>query len=214
LKSLWEQQDFLDYEVKVEDETFKCHRLILATCSPFFNALFRSNWKETTDKVTTLNDMSSATFKLILTAIYTGSDVLTDENVVDVWKAAHMLQIDFMIKHCEKKIVQGLTLDNFKMMYALAKLLESKPVVNGVVELIIRNFDSVRHSKTFWLLSPDEMLTVVKSNEIVVFSVDNVLDAILKWVDDCKDVDVWGTDNDGAKPQSHVTGEHVSNECT
>ncbi|CAL1548667.1 unnamed protein product [Lymnaea stagnalis] len=187
LKSLWEQQDYLDYEVKVEDETFKCHRLILAACSPYFDALFRSDLKETRDGFSTLRTMSSTTFQLILTAIYTGSDVLTDENVIDVWNATHLLQIDFMIKHCEKRVVQGLTLDNFEEMYALAKLLDSKNVADGIVEFTIRHFNQVKNSNTFWQLAPNEFLSVVKSQDLMASSEDCVLESILKWVDYYKD---------------------------
>lgn len=46
MENVWSENILFDFIVKVQGETIECHRFLLAACSEFFNALFRSGMKE------------------------------------------------------------------------------------------------------------------------------------------------------------------------
>ncbi|KAI8777862.1 kelch protein 40b, partial [Biomphalaria glabrata] len=82
---------FCDFIVVVEEREFPCHRFVLSACSTFFEALLRSDMKESRQKRVVVKGMSPDIFKLILDVIYSGSDVLTPKTIIEIWKAAHQL---------------------------------------------------------------------------------------------------------------------------
>ncbi|XP_055869156.1 kelch-like protein 24 [Biomphalaria glabrata] len=99
---------FCDFIVVVEEREFPCHRFVLSACSTFFEALLRSDMKESRQKRVVVKGMSPDIFKLILDVIYSGSDVLTPKTIIEIWKAAHQLQIVFLMSLCEDFIQENL----------------------------------------------------------------------------------------------------------
>lgn len=131
LETLWNEQSILDFNVKINDSVIGCHRVILGACSEFFGCLFRSNMKETKENMVTLAGITVETFELILKSVYTGVNVLTGDNLIDIWLAVDQLQIDFMINICEKFAVNIISLNNFDKIHKTAQLLNSKPVLDS-----------------------------------------------------------------------------------
>ena len=64
------EEMYSDFTVVIGDESIKCHRLILAGCSDFFQALFRSRLREVAENSVVLHDISSEVFQMILDTIY------------------------------------------------------------------------------------------------------------------------------------------------
>ncbi|KAK0048947.1 kelch-like protein 40 [Biomphalaria pfeifferi] len=113
LSDFWKCEELQDFTVTLDTTKFECHRFLLAACSGFFRGLFRSGMKETELKCVTVENISSETFELILETLYTANDVLTNDNVIDIWEAAHQLQIYFLITECEEFAIATLSLDNY-----------------------------------------------------------------------------------------------------
>ncbi|CAL1546270.1 unnamed protein product [Lymnaea stagnalis] len=187
IESLWEAQELFDFTVEVEHHQIKCHRFILGACSKFFGGLFRSGMKESSNRVAVLKDVSLATFQLILTSLYTGSDVVTKSNVVAIWHASNQLQIDFLITRCEKKIVKWMTLKNLETIYKNAKLLDSKKVLNSAFEFMLSNFERIIETPLLLELPFSDLLFLVDNENLKVRSEHLVVDSILKWVECSKE---------------------------
>ncbi|XP_059171696.1 kelch repeat and BTB domain-containing protein 4-like [Physella acuta] len=124
LERLLLEDELLDFTVEVEDVKVRCHRVVLATSSDFFRALLRCEMREANDGCVTLNGISEQTFQHILMSIYSGTVVLTLENVIDLWKAVDQLQIEFMIADCEKIALKVMSEDNLVNIWKLADKLQ------------------------------------------------------------------------------------------
>src|SRR5689334_4486624 len=76
-------EEFSDVTINVCGENIPVHKMILASRSKYFYGLLAGHFKESNDKLVTLNDIESlAAFKVILTYIYTGKvnfDGLSDQ---------------------------------------------------------------------------------------------------------------------------------------
>uniref|UniRef100_A0A2C9KLP6 BTB domain-containing protein n=1 Tax=Biomphalaria glabrata TaxID=6526 RepID=A0A2C9KLP6_BIOGL len=179
LSDFWKCEELQDFTVTLGDKHFGCHGLLLAACSGFFRGLFRSGMKETKSRCVTVEDISSETFELILETLYTGHGVLTNDNVIDIWQAAHQLQITFLIKECEYYIIETLSIKNFTKYIHIASLLNSEPVTKM---------------------------------DLVVESEDDVIYAILRWVE-CKFHDqiesLKGEDSDKTRTSVHVPSTNI-----
>ncbi|XP_059170039.1 kelch-like protein 22 [Physella acuta] len=180
LQDVWTDKMLFDFAVKIANETVQCHRLILAACSEFFKGLFRSGMREVTENCVVLHDVSYEGFQLVLKTIYTGENILTLENLFEVWRAVNRLQITFMIDLCENFAIEAIKLDTWENIYSNAKMFDSEKVIQQLHLFLLKNFDPVCLSATFLQLSFNEVRGLIKSPELNVVCEDVVLESVIR----------------------------------
>ena len=97
-----EQGEFIDVHLKVGEELFSAHRIVLAASSDYFHAMFAHGMKESNQEVIELKDesISTAALKIVLESIYSGDLQVNDENVFEVLVAADHLQVKTVVQQC------------------------------------------------------------------------------------------------------------------
>merc|ERR1712150_22576 len=78
------QQIFHDVQLKVDNQTFKCHRFLLSSASRFFSGLFNSDMKDCKSDLVPIEGISMETFSAVYDFIYSGRIEITKENINDV----------------------------------------------------------------------------------------------------------------------------------
>uniref|UniRef100_A0A2C9M594 BTB domain-containing protein n=1 Tax=Biomphalaria glabrata TaxID=6526 RepID=A0A2C9M594_BIOGL len=183
LSDFWKCEELQDFTVTVGNTKFRCHRFLMAACSGFFRGLFRSGMKETESNCVTVEDISSETFELILETLYTGRGVLTNGNVNDIWRAAHQLQIIFLITECENFVIKSLSLESYIDYFQIGKVLNSETVTKTIFSFILNNASSFFKTHFFLELPFKDVLNLVKNQNLKVHSENDVNKAILKWTE-------------------------------
>ncbi|XP_059171492.1 uncharacterized protein LOC131952711 [Physella acuta] len=181
--SLLQEKELFDYSVKVEDENFRCHRVILAASSHFFRALFRSNMKEEKEGCVTLSGMSAPTFQFILKSLYTGEVDLRSDKFIEVWQAADQLQVDFIVQNCEDFACEVIALENFEVIFKTAKSLNSKKVLDIRKTFLLEKFDEVSGTDVLMDLEFNDFNELIGSNDLKVSSEDTVLATVMRWIE-------------------------------
>lgn len=174
--------NYSDFKVIVEGRRFSCHRFILNACSGFFSALLRSGMRESIESTVTVNGIPSEIFALILECLYKGKDIVMEDNVIELWHASNLLQISFLVTHCEKFIVENLIQKCYLDVYRHAKMLDSGSVVKAALELMIKEFGAFSSSSSFVYLHYEDLKTLIESDDLNVPTEDAVVNAVLKWV--------------------------------
>ena len=97
-----EQGEFIDVGLKVGEEVFSAHRIVLAASSDYFHAMFAHGMKESNQEVIELKDesISAAALKIVLDSIYSGDLQVNDENIFEVLVAADHLQVTSVVRQC------------------------------------------------------------------------------------------------------------------
>ena len=97
-----DQGEFIDVHLKLGDELFPAHRIVLAAISDYFHAMFTYGMKESTQEVIELKDetISAEALKIVLDSIYRGELHLNNENVFEVLVAADYLQVTSAVQQC------------------------------------------------------------------------------------------------------------------
>ena len=97
-----EQGEFIDVGLKVGEDIFSAHRIVLAASSDYFHAMFAHGMKESNQEVIELKDenISAAALKIVLDSIYSGDLQVNDENVFEVLVAADHLQVTSVVQQC------------------------------------------------------------------------------------------------------------------
>ncbi|XP_059159784.1 kelch repeat and BTB domain-containing protein 3-like [Physella acuta] len=180
------RERFTDFTVVVQDVIFRCHRFILSACSKFFEALLRTDMKETSEGTVALGGMEPATFSLILDVLYAGANILTTENMFVVWHAANQLQIDFLIKTCEEFVIKNMTSSNCWTVYDEATKLDSAKVLRDVRKYLAVNLADVIVSDSIMCLSLDDIIGILQHQSRTVCTDFSVF-CLLRWA--CAETD-------------------------
>ena len=103
-----EQGEFIDVRLKVGEDEFAAHRIVLAASSNYFHAMFAHGMKESNQEVIELKDenISAAAMKIVMDSIYSGEINVNDENVFEVLTAADHLQVASVVEQCCKYLTQ------------------------------------------------------------------------------------------------------------
>ena len=99
-----DEGQFIDVRLKVGEDVFPVHRIVLAASSDYFYAMFTNGMKESNQEMIELKDESitSNALKIILDSIYTEDLHVTEKNVFEVLAAAFHLQVTSVVQHCSE----------------------------------------------------------------------------------------------------------------
>ncbi|GFO32828.1 trichoplein keratin filament-binding protein, partial [Plakobranchus ocellatus] len=171
-----------DVTVVVGTTEFKCHRSILAAASDFFKAAFTCGLREDCERKITLKAIDKNIFSTILTCMYTGEIELTEENLPDIWRAAHMLLIAQVIKECEEFFETVLRCDNcFEFFFQVKLLCENYRC--HMLDLIADNFVHLRGSSDFNRLDAEDMKYLICSDKLNLAHEDDLIETLLQWAE-------------------------------
>uniref|UniRef100_A0A2C9LHZ3 BTB domain-containing protein n=1 Tax=Biomphalaria glabrata TaxID=6526 RepID=A0A2C9LHZ3_BIOGL len=178
----WQDHEYEDFEVNIEGENIRCHSFILASCSEFFKNLLKSNLKEKQEMKVDLQNIPLKTFQLILKTLYTGCDLLTKDNVLEVWSAVHQLQIHILVQHCEDFVIGNLSPETMETYRKQAELHKSQRVSERIFKYMPEDFLTLRRTVAFLRLDFKDVYSLIESGSLVVTSEDLVLLLVYEWV--------------------------------
>ena len=186
LARMLRQLDLEPYEdviIEVQDRNFLCHRFILSSCSMFFQAMFRSDMRESAERMVELKDMMPETFQLILDCIYGGKNIVNRDNVLKIWQAASLLLIDFLQEACENFLLQNTDKENCIDVYICSRQLNCDRLSNTAWQIILKEFDYLATTQDIFILDADDMERLIQSDELYVTTEDTVVNTILAWTE-------------------------------
>ena len=91
LKSLWENEDFLDVTIACDDDQISAHKLILSAASPFFQSILKRN--PHSHPLLYLRGTTKKDILSLLDFIYSGETRVLQEDLEDFMALANSLQV-------------------------------------------------------------------------------------------------------------------------
>ncbi len=168
LCELWQEGLLCDVKLQVEQKTFSVHRAVLAASSPYWKAMFTGNFKESTDKIVQVKDMSSGALEEIISYIYTTKLNITAENVMDIFSAAHITQMVFIQEQCKEWMLGNMKPLRCITYLAFAQKYEIEELRNAADTFIKENFTAVMKGakNVFNTISQKELCHYLSSDEL------------------------------------------------
>ncbi|XP_077992093.1 kelch-like protein 24 [Glandiceps talaboti] len=181
-----------DVTVNVQGSTFVAHRAILCACSPYFEASFKSGMAESKKFVHDLEFIIPNAFERILNYMYTGSIILTENDVEDIMQGADYLAMEEVRELCTSFFMKvKIKVGNCFDLRQIADRYDIKPLKTKMSVYIQSNFHDIIKSERYltlgvedfvkFLQNQDNIVEIVKNGEIVVGE-ESLLDVIIKWV--------------------------------
>nr|XP_018918256.1 PREDICTED: kelch-like protein 26 [Bemisia tabaci] len=182
LYALRTQGLLLDVTLLAGGDSFKAHRVVLASCSDYFRAMFTDAMKEARQKEIRLNGVSAAGMRLLLDYAYTSRLSLNLANIQDVLSAASHIQVVAVVEACSNYLQSQLDCENcvdiatISETYSLSKL---RVRVYRFMSAHLREFSMLPE---FLRLSVEQLEHLLSCDFPVDCSESEVLHIVLKWL--------------------------------
>lgn len=173
---------FCDITLNVKGEHFQAHKIILASCSDYFHAMFNGNMRESNRKLIPIVGMDVEVMHLVLNFIYTGSIPLSVDNVEKVMGAANMMLIKTLKEVCCRFLEGLLSVTNCLGMQKFAEAYTCEELFGKTTNFICENFGYVVEADEFLQLEPEQLSPILTSDDLHVLNEEKVYESLIRWV--------------------------------
>jgi len=134
--SLWESGFLSDVVVKAGNQTFNCHKSILASRSPVFKAMFSHNMLENRNNEVIIKDIQPRVVKGLLEYIYTDNVANMGEFAGELLMASEEYASDALKLECEHHLSSNIAVENAAEVLALAHASMAETLKDNCVKFI------------------------------------------------------------------------------
>lgn len=172
--------ELCDTRVRVKDQVFPCHCLILAAISQFFKNSFKKNsdkksWDITVDD----EDVSPQSFGFLLEYIYRRENSLHHPTPLDIFKCFAFFRIDFITKDFDKVFVECFQPKDWVHVWLVAQKYKLHNVVEKSSMMTAEHIDQIPE-KTFLDLHKSMLMILLSLQKKL--SSDDICKKIIFWV--------------------------------
>ena len=155
MQNLHLDQATSDLTILCDSETLPCHKVILATRSDVFKAMFdaKSGFAELQDGVLEIEDFDAHTMKVFLEYMYMDS-IKTEDINCKVLMAAHKYNFERLFSECSQHLMLSISKENVIEIIKCAHLLNTDELFRKAV-LAIKKMDRKEIKEDLDVLSKD-----------------------------------------------------------
>ncbi|XP_068277830.1 kelch-like ECH-associated protein 1 isoform X2 [Nyctibius grandis] len=156
------------YRRDVPPADFLAHKVVLASSSPVFKAMFTSGLREQGMEVIPIEGVHPRVMERLVEFAYTASIAVGEKCVLHVLNGAVMYQIDSVVRACSHFLVQQLHPTNAIGIAAFAEQIGCLDLHQKAREYIYMHFGEVSKQEEFFNLSPCQLVTLISRDELNV----------------------------------------------
>lgn len=174
---------FCDVVLSTDDGMeFKAHRLVLASVSEYFRAMFLCEMKERQLDRITIKEVDSKSLGQLIDFAYTSKTNISSGNVENILSAASMLQFINVENACYEFLRKNINVPNSLTIWNLADLHGSIELAALAEGFICGNFTSVFKHSDFVTLSHKQLIRLLGHDKLNIPSESAVFEAVMAWV--------------------------------
>uniref|UniRef100_A0A8C7HEM5 Kelch-like ECH-associated protein 1b n=1 Tax=Oncorhynchus kisutch TaxID=8019 RepID=A0A8C7HEM5_ONCKI len=166
----------------LEAVDFVAHKVVLASSSPVFRAMFTNGLKECGMEVVPIEGIHPRVMGRLIEFAYTASISVGEKCVIHVMNGAVMYQIDSVVKACCDFLVTQLDPSNAIGIASFAEQISCTELHQKAREYIYMNFSQVATQEEFFNLSQCQLVTLISRDELNVRCESVVFQACVAWV--------------------------------
>ena len=187
LNELRQKRHLCDVVLRVGKSEMYAHKVVLASCSPYFKAMFTCSLSESQKGDVDLQCVDAVALRSLIDFAYTGEVNVTQANVQCLLTAANLLQLKVVAEECCLFLSKQLHAINCIGIFRFAEMHACYDLYHKSIDFLLENFSDVMETEEFIQLSEDELIDIVSNDELVVDREETVLRAVCTWVRDDPD---------------------------
>lgn len=180
--SILRKQNLLcDVTLVADSAEIPAHKMVLASCSPYFYAMFTGFTESRADKIT-IQGVDGQALQLLIDYVYSAEIQVTEDNVQVLLPAANLLQLTDVRDACCDFLQAQLHPSNCLGIRAFADLHSCLDLLSYAEAYTEQHFVEVVESEEFLALSPAQVCKLISSDRLAVPSEEKVFEAVMAWV--------------------------------
>lgn len=172
---------YCDLTFIVDCEQFPCHRIILASASPYFQVLLTHSFKENNLDSIQLHDIDPPIFSSLLNYIYSGQIDLDENNVHELLLAGDMFELKEIVEFCCHYLSISLDEKTVLETWKIANELKCSSLEKDAEHYMLMHFRSLIRLDSIKLFPQDLLRKIISHDDLIVDNEQQVLEAILIW---------------------------------
>ena len=174
MNDLRKRKELCDVVLHVGELDIHAHKVVLASFSPYFYAMFTNDLVESRQNSITLKSMDPRSVELLIEFAYTAQIKISEQNVQYVLPVASILQICQVRKACCDFLQSQLDPSNCIGIKDFADIYGCIDLAKAAEKFMFRHFLEVSESEEFENLSKDQLIDFISRDELFVKSEDEV----------------------------------------
>ncbi|GBO13346.1 Kelch-like protein 20, partial [Araneus ventricosus] len=182
LDELRKSNTFCDVLLCVEGDDFPCHKVVLASFSSYFKAMFTSEMAESQQREIVLNGVEASTLKLLLDYAYSSRIPINKNNVQALLSAANLLEVLPVRDACCRFLERHMDETNCLGIHCFAEAHACENLQKKAKEFTLRYFPDVMKHEEMLSLSQSKFIELISSDTLNVEREETVFEAVLLWL--------------------------------
>lgn len=182
MEEIRRQGKLCDVVLKIDDQSFSAHKIVLASTIPYFNAMFTTDMVESRQQEIQMQGIESCALEALINFAYSGRVILDKNNVQNIMIGASFLQLNKVRDACASYLLQRLHPQNALGIRQFADTLGCTMLVESTDKYIEQCFPEVSLSEEYLNLALFEVKSLLQRNDLKVESEEQVFDACMRWV--------------------------------
>lgn len=187
LNTFLQNGELCDVEIQCGQKSFKCHRIILASISGYFRAMFLGALAESHQEVIKIQDIDENVMEDMVHYAYSGKIKIHVDNVQSILYVASILQIENVARACSDFMKEHLHPENCVQVHAFAIQHNREQLIKYSQDFITENFLEVACTPEYLSMTPAVIDTIVGSSSLNVSNEVEVFEAVMLWINHDKE---------------------------
>uniref|UniRef100_A0A8C2J3B2 Kelch like family member 28 n=1 Tax=Cyprinus carpio TaxID=7962 RepID=A0A8C2J3B2_CYPCA len=164
LQLLRQDHELCDIVLRVGDAKIHAHKVVLASISPYFKAMFTGSLSEKETSEVEFQCVDEAALKAIVEYAYTGTVFISQETVESLLPAANLLQVKLVLKECCSFLESQLDAGNCIGISRFAETYGCHELCLSASKFICQHFEEVCQTEEFLELTRAELDEIVSND--------------------------------------------------
>jgi len=158
------------------------HRVVLAACSKYFEAMFTNGMQEADKRQISMKNIDKDSLANLIDYSYTGILFINDMNVQTLLETADLLQFQTAKALCCEYIKDQMNVNNCLEIYQFAEIYNCDDIMELAQDIFNKSWKKVIETDHFLLLDYDLLLKLLSNDLLEVHREFDVFDIIITWV--------------------------------
>ncbi|XP_056263451.1 kelch-like protein 2 isoform X2 [Pseudoliparis swirei] len=185
LNSLRLNNAFCDVTLCCGGQEFPCHRIVLASFSSYFQAMFSTNLIESKQERVAINGVEPQMFGMLVSYAYTSEVYISNANVQALLAAANLLDVMAVQEACCRFMERQMDEINCVGIHCFAEAHSCKVLEKQSMDYIHEHFSAVSQQDEFLSLCVDKLAEIIASDFLNVPQEEMVFEAAMSWLNTC-----------------------------
>jgi hypothetical protein len=204
-QSLADEEKFCDVTLRIQQHTFKAHRIVLAASNSFLGVMMMTALRDSTLPIVDISpDTDPKLFRMILDHIYGKAINVPESSIYSLLALANCYSLPCLRDNLAEHLVSTLSLSNCCRLFALADAHNCAKLRELSLNLIYQHFATVALSETFTDLNEEQLKLLLTADDIVDCSESAIFEAVCLWL----------SHQESQQPTSSASASNSSNQST